>query len=225
MAVTYGSTGPAEVASAGISTGLLSNKELILNWMCQFCIKEKDVANEMEANGALEHLDGANYEETVSDNMEVSLVSGENLEYFEGDIVNNMQASAVSSDSLEHFEGANMEVSAVYSENLEYLEGQITNSSSSSVEDPLPQEMSPLGDVVTYEKISSSSQRGRHKLIESTGYSYTLKRKTKAGVHWQCVVRNKTMTCLATIKEVGNTFTRGHAEHCHPTETCSAIKK
>lgn len=83
--------------------------------------------------------------------------------------------------------------------------------------------MFPLGDIVTYEKISSSSQRGRHKLIESTGYSYTLKRKTKAGVHWQCVVRNK-MICLATIKEVGNSFTRGHAEHNHPPETCSTIK-
>ncbi|KAK3858234.1 hypothetical protein Pcinc_035563 [Petrolisthes cinctipes] len=143
-----------------------------------------------------------------------------------------MQASAVSSDSLENFEGAsfeellssNMEASAVSGEKLEYFEGEITNSSSSSVEDPPPKEMPPSGDVVTYEKINSSSQRGRHKLIESTGYSYTLKRETKVGVRWRCVVRNKTMSCPATIKEVGNTFTRGHAEHCHPPETCSAIK-
>lgn len=51
----------------------------------------------------------------------------------------------------------------------------MTNSSS-SVEDSPSKEIPPSGDdVVTYEKISSSLQRGRHKLVESTGYSYTLK--------------------------------------------------
>ncbi|KAK3862143.1 hypothetical protein Pcinc_031970 [Petrolisthes cinctipes] len=84
-----------------------------IDWMCQFCIiKEK--ANEEE------NFEGANFE-AMSDNMEVSLVSSENLEFFEGDVANNMQASAVSSNSLENFEGAsfeellssNMEASAV----------------------------------------------------------------------------------------------------------------
>ncbi|KAK3887256.1 hypothetical protein Pcinc_008652 [Petrolisthes cinctipes] len=148
MAVTYGSTGPAEVASVGISIYRTAVKQgAEIDWMCQFCIiKEK--ANEEE------NFEGANFE-AMSDNMEVSLVSSENLEFFEGDVANNMQASAVSSDSLENFEGAcfekllssNMEASAVSGEKLEYFEGDITNSSS-SVEDPPPKEMPPSGDVV-----------------------------------------------------------------------------
>lgn len=126
--------------------------------------------------------------------------------------------------SFEELLSCEMEASAVSGETLEPFEGEITNGSSSSVEDSPPKEMPPSGDVVTYEKKSSTSQKGRYKFIERTGYSYTLKRKTKAGVHWRCVVRNKTISCPATIKQVCNTFTRGHAEHCHPPETCSAIK-
>lgn len=62
--------------------------------------------------------------------------------------------------------------------------------------------------------------RGKHKLIDSLGYSYTFKRKTSVGVHWRCAVRNNTVNCEMTIKEVYNMFIRGPNEHSHPLESC-----
>ena len=77
-----------------------------------------------------------------------------------------------------------------------------------------------LVEVITYEKVCASSQRGKHKLIDSQGYSYTFKRETNVGVHWRCAVRNKSVKCGMTIKEVNNTFIRGPNEHSHPPEAC-----
>lgn len=75
-------------------------------------------------------------------------------------------------------------------------------------------------DDITYEKVFASSQRGKQKLMDSRGYSYTFKRKTRVGVHWRCAVRNKTVNCGVTIKEVDNMFIRGPNEHSHPPEAC-----
>lgn len=75
-------------------------------------------------------------------------------------------------------------------------------------------------DNITYEKIPASSQRGKEKLIDSCGYSYTFKRKTSVGVHWRCAVRNKSVECGITLKEVDNVFIRGPHGHSHPPETC-----
>ena len=78
-------------------------------------------------------------------------------------------------------------------------------------------------EVITYEKVESCSQRGEKKLIDSLGYSYTVKRKTNVAVHWRCVVRNKKINCKATIKEKDTEYERGHNPHCHPPETCPLV--
>lgn len=86
-----------------------------------------------------------------------------------------------------------------------------------SVEDPQPKEMSACTyEGITYKKILSSSQRGHHKLLDSLGYAYTVKRITHTAVHWRCAVRNKNMKCNVTIKEEDDRFTRGPNPHCHP---------
>lgn len=79
-------------------------------------------------------------------------------------------------------------------------------------------------EIVTYEKICSSTQRGEHKLIDSLGYSYTVKRKTNVCVHWRCALRNKNITCPVVIKEHNNNeYIRGEMDHCHPPEACPAL--
>ena len=134
------------------------------------------------------------------------------------------ESCVISSGNTEYFEDA-VAMSDVYGENLDSFEGGVTNvSGGSSTEDPMPMELSPTRETVQYEKLESSSQRGNPKLVDSTGYSYTLKRKTNVSIHWRCVVRNKKMSCLATVKEVGNTFIIGHAEHCHPPDTSCGVK-
>ena len=74
--------------------------------------------------------------------------------------------------------------------------------------------------IITYEKICASSQRGKQKLVDSLGFSYTFKRKTHVGVHWRCAVRNKKVTCNMIVKEVNGVFIRGANEHSHPPEAC-----
>ncbi|KAG0724050.1 hypothetical protein GWK47_041456 [Chionoecetes opilio] len=76
---------------------------------------------------------------------------------------------------------------------------------------------------ITYEKVISSTQGGQHKVIDSLGYAYTMKRKTRVAVHWRCVVRNNNSNCRATIKEADEKYVRGHNPHCHPSEACPAI--
>ena len=78
-------------------------------------------------------------------------------------------------------------------------------------------------DSITYEKVLSSTQRGQHKLVDSVGYTYTVKRKTRVGVHWRCAVRNKNVKCRATVKETNVMYIKDHNPHSHPPETCSAI--
>ncbi len=69
---------------------------------------------------------------------------------------------------------------------------------------------------VEFEIVTSSSQRGKQKLVDSTGFSYTVKRKCKNGnVSWRCTVRNRTTSCLATVRQQQTAFILGPHEHCH----------
>lgn len=95
--------------------------------------------------------------------------------------------------------------------------------SATPVDDPTPRP-TVTEDDIAYEKVSSSSQRGQHKLVDSLGYTYTLKRKTNIGLHWRCSVRNKNTNCGATVKETAENYVRSHIPHCHPPESCPAIK-
>ncbi|KAK3893102.1 hypothetical protein Pcinc_003095 [Petrolisthes cinctipes] len=96
----------------------------------------------------------------------------------------------------------------------------LNNCAVCSIEDQPSDRTQALVEDVAYEKVCASSQRGKQKLMDSRGYSYTFKRETNVGVHWRCAVRNKTVNCGMAIKEVNNVFIRGPNEHSHPPEAC-----
>ena len=77
-------------------------------------------------------------------------------------------------------------------------------------------EVSSTQGPVTYTVLQKASQRGKPLLVESTGYSYTIKRQNKTSTEWRCSVRNKAVKCGATIKQTNvSTFLKGPIEHCH----------
>ena len=71
----------------------------------------------------------------------------------------------------------------------------------------------------TNEVIEKRMQLGKPKLITSAGFGYTMKKGgKKGGTAWRCSVRTKKITCHATIIQMGDTFTPGPQEHCHPCD-------
>ncbi|CAC5399312.1 unnamed protein product [Mytilus coruscus] len=54
-------------------------------------------------------------------------------------------------------------------------------------------------------------------VILVTGGSIVLAilRQHKPSTDWQCTIRNKTLTCTATVKQTGDTFTSGKTDHNH----------
>ena len=90
---------------------------------------------------------------------------------------------------------------------------------------PPPPEVvhAPLAPL-TYETITSSTQRGKEKLVDSMGYSYIQKKPEKNGViWWRCSVRNKTTLCKMTVRQCGDIFVRGSQQHIHPPVAGTAI--
>ena len=69
---------------------------------------------------------------------------------------------------------------------------------------------------VEYEIVESSTQCGKPKLVDSSGYSYTIKRKyNNSDAIWRCTMCNKTTLCLATTRQHEMVFTPGPHKHCH----------
>lgn len=89
--------------------------------------------------------------------------------------------------------------------------------------DPTPQLRQNFNDTLSYEIVLGSSTRGRKKLIDSARHAYTVKRETHMLTSWRCVVRNKTINCKATVRQVGTEFIRGAINHCHPPSSGAAI--
>ena len=67
--------------------------------------------------------------------------------------------------------------------------------------------------TLTYQVVNNSTHRQNHKLIDSSGYSYTVKRKTGNATSWRCTVKNEVISCGATVKQCGGVFTVGHQSH------------
>lgn len=87
-----------------------------------------------------------------------------------------------------------------------------------SIPDAVPRNIAPeeFPCVIEYQTIECSSQRRKSKLVDNIGYSYTVKRKYgEDNIVWRCTVRNKTTTCLATVRQHGTTYTPGVQKHCH----------
>ena len=85
-----------------------------------------------------------------------------------------------------------------------------------SMDDPTPMDIDPQpAPSVTYEMVEEGSKRRCKKLIDSIGYSYTFKEKTKTTNYWQCSVRPKGNPCRATVKEQDGSFIPGRNTHNH----------
>ena len=84
---------------------------------------------------------------------------------------------------------------------------------------PLPEET--IGNhETTYEIIPAGSQKGNPKLVDSLGFSYTVKKGSrKYGNTWRCSKRN----CPARVIEVNDTFTQGPREHIRACNLGAAV--
>ncbi|CAC5405260.1 unnamed protein product [Mytilus coruscus] len=77
---------------------------------------------------------------------------------------------------------------------------------------------------VTFEVVNSGTTRNAKKLVSSDGYSYTVKNATSRTINWRCSVRNKTISCKATVAQRGQNFIRGVKPHIHPNDP-GVVKK
>ena len=80
-----------------------------------------------------------------------------------------------------------------------------TDHEESSLHDPTQAETSS-SFAVTYEIMENSSKRGRPKMIDSQGCSYTLHRRRGLVTDWQCSIRPKVNPCRATVRQRGDQF-------------------
>lgn len=71
---------------------------------------------------------------------------------------------------------------------------------------------------VRYTTVEGGTQRGGTLLVDSDGYSYTVKRSGPTHTHYRCAVKRKDLTCLATVKQTGNDYTPGPHPHSHNGE-------
>ena len=73
-----------------------------------------------------------------------------------------------------------------------------------------------------YQIIPDSSQRGRDKLVDCGGFTYVKARVGKTVTAWRCTVRSTYAICAATVRQTGDTFTRGPQPHNHPGQPGAA---
>ena len=72
-------------------------------------------------------------------------------------------------------------------------------------------------DAITWTKVENAIKRGATHLTNSTGYTYVVtKRRTKT-IDWLCCIRNKTMKCMARVKESEGQFCSGTPRTLSPT--------
>ena len=97
--------------------------------------------------------------------------------------------------------------------------------SESSIEDNSPAQNDDIAMpmVTTYEVIKEGSQKGKEKLADSEGYTYTVKeRRTNGNTVWTCSVRNKSLWCKARVTQKADGFARGSQPHMHPPQLGAA---
>ena len=85
----------------------------------------------------------------------------------------------------------------------------------SSLDFPDPAEVSVCNsDEVSYTILEKGTELGKPLLVESRGYSYSVKRRYKKSTEWRCTVRNSKVKCGATMKQLDKTtFQCGHSPH------------
>lgn len=78
-----------------------------------------------------------------------------------------------------------------------------------------------MSSEIHYEIVPASSLKGKPLLVDSNGYTYNIKSNKNARTWkttWRCSVRNKSVTCKATVLQDGETFTAGLHNHCHQSQ-------
>ena len=76
-------------------------------------------------------------------------------------------------------------------------------------------------DDLTLEMIEVSTQRSNTHLVDSNGYSYTMKshkHSRSVRITWRCILRRNNLTCTATVLQVEDVFTPDSNTHIHPAE-------
>ena len=86
----------------------------------------------------------------------------------------------------------------------------------SSITDDAPAEMTIVDAVVTWTKVTASTQRGKDHLTNSNGFSFTVSKRRLNATDWHCSVRNSLVKCKARVKEQNGIFFSSAAEHSHP---------
>lgn len=71
-------------------------------------------------------------------------------------------------------------------------------------------------ETVEWEVIEKGTERGKPKLVNRTGYSYTISRARKGTRYWKCSVQNKSNRCPAAVSEKAGVFTTSQLTHTHP---------
>ena len=95
----------------------------------------------------------------------------------------------------------------------------------SSFEDDTPRQFDSVNiqTVIDYQVIEDGSQKGKEKLADSHGYTYTIKaRRANGNKVWRCSVRNKSVWCKATVLQKANGFTQGSQPHAHSAQLGAA---
>ena len=91
-----------------------------------------------------------------------------------------------------------------------------------SLLDEPPALIDPGDDVrdvhITYEVVEGGTIRGKPMLVESSGYTYTIKRIRGPTTEWWCTIRGKALRCHATVRQRGDAFTKGRHDHIHPAD-------
>ena len=105
----------------------------------------------------------------------------------------------VESTRIEHPEESQPDVENQYS----------TDHEESSLHDPTPAE-TLSSFAVAYEIVENTSKRGRPKLKDSQGYSYTLQGWRGLVTDWQCSIRPKVNPCRATVGQRCDQFQYVH---------------
>ncbi|XP_068219805.1 uncharacterized protein [Palaemon carinicauda] len=72
-----------------------------------------------------------------------------------------------------------------------------------------------LNKPVSYQVVDGGTQRSKRMLIDSNGYTYTVKRHKGNHTYWCCALRTKYKRCRATVSQTGDDFKVGGLDHCH----------
>lgn len=73
-------------------------------------------------------------------------------------------------------------------------------------------------DTVTYTVMENLSQRGKPKMLDSNGFSYTVRYRKPHATYWRCAVRNRKAACGASVIQKGEDFTPGPFAHNHESK-------